>query len=50
MPHATSTVTIDRPVDEVFGYLADGTNNPRWRSGVLPAVHVAHLRIVEGEE
>jgi uncharacterized protein YndB with AHSA1/START domain len=35
MPHATNTVTIDRPVDDVFGYLADGTNNPQWRSGVL---------------
>lgn len=35
MPHATNTVTVDRPIGEVFGYLADGTNNPRWRAGVL---------------
>lgn len=35
MPHAENTVTVDRPVGDVFAYLADGTNNPRWRSGVL---------------
>jgi uncharacterized membrane protein len=35
MPHAANTVTVERPIDDVFGYLADGTNNPRWRSGVL---------------
>jgi len=28
-------VTIDRPIADVFAYLADGTNNPRWRRGVL---------------
>jgi uncharacterized membrane protein len=35
MPHAENTVTVDRPIGDVFAYLADGTNNPRWRSGVL---------------
>jgi uncharacterized membrane protein len=35
MPHAENTVTVERPIDDVFAYLADGTNNPRWRSGVL---------------
>jgi|SRR5579859_2312425 len=35
MPHAENTVTIDRPIEDVFAYLADGTNNPRWRSGVV---------------
>jgi uncharacterized protein YndB with AHSA1/START domain len=35
MTHAQHTVTIDRPIGDVFAYLADGTNNPRWRSGVL---------------
>jgi len=35
MAHAQHTVTIDRPIADVFAYLADGTNNPRWRSGVL---------------
>src|SRR5262245_14039845 len=35
MPNAENSITIDRPIDEVFAYLADGTNNPRWRRGVL---------------
>ena len=35
MPHAENTVTVDRPIGDVFAYLADGANNPRWRSGVL---------------
>lgn len=35
MPHAENTVTVDRPIGDVFAFLADGTNNPRWRAGVL---------------
>src|SRR5437879_1148319 len=35
MAHAENTVTVDRPAGEVFAFLADGRNNPRWRSGVL---------------
>jgi uncharacterized protein YndB with AHSA1/START domain len=35
MPHAEHTVTINRPAHEVFDYLADGTHNRDWRSGVL---------------
>jgi hypothetical protein len=35
MPHAEHTVTILRPAEDVFGYLADGTHNPEWRSGVI---------------
>src|SRR6266702_768824 len=35
MPHAEHTVTINRPAQEVFDYLADGTHNRDWRSGVL---------------
>jgi uncharacterized protein YndB with AHSA1/START domain len=35
MPHAENTVIIERPVEDVFAYLADGTNNPHWRSGVV---------------
>jgi uncharacterized protein YndB with AHSA1/START domain len=35
MPHAEHSVTIDRPAMEVFEYLADGTNNSQWRSGVV---------------
>jgi Polyketide cyclase / dehydrase and lipid transport len=34
MPHAENTVTVDRPIGDVFAYLADGANNLRWRSGI----------------
>ena len=35
MPAATRSITIRRPVDAVFAFVADGTNGPKWRSGVL---------------
>jgi uncharacterized protein YndB with AHSA1/START domain len=35
MPHAEHTITINRPARDVFDYLADGTHNRDWRSGVL---------------
>jgi uncharacterized membrane protein len=35
MPHAEHTVTVHRPATEIFDYLADGTNNRAWRTGVL---------------
>jgi uncharacterized protein YndB with AHSA1/START domain len=35
MPQAERSVTIARPVDAVFAYLADGEKCPQWRSGVL---------------
>jgi uncharacterized membrane protein len=35
MPSAQHQVSIGRPVGEVFAYVADGLNGPRWRSGVL---------------
>jgi uncharacterized protein YndB with AHSA1/START domain len=35
MLHAEHTVTIGRSAQDVFGYLADGTHNRDWRSGVL---------------
>jgi uncharacterized protein YndB with AHSA1/START domain len=35
MPNAEHTVTIDRPANDVFDYLADGTHNREWRAGVL---------------
>ena len=28
-------VTIDRPADEIFAFLADGSNNPRWQPPVV---------------
>jgi uncharacterized membrane protein len=41
MASATRSVTIRRPVDEVFAFVADGANAPRWRSGVLDVEHVS---------
>ena len=39
MPAATRTLTIQRAPADVFAFLADGTNAPRWRSGVLDVAH-----------
>jgi uncharacterized membrane protein len=41
MPSAQRAVTIHRPVDEVFAFVADGANAPKWRSGVLDVEHVS---------
>jgi hypothetical protein len=35
MPEATNSIEIHRSTAEVFAFLADGANDPRWRSGVL---------------
>ncbi|HLI57659.1 MAG TPA: SRPBCC family protein [Actinomycetota bacterium] len=35
MAHAERSVTIAAPIETVFAFFADGTNNPKWRSGVL---------------
>lgn len=35
MPSAKRSITIRRPVEDVFTYVADGLNAPKWRSGVL---------------
>ena len=34
---AMATITIDRPVDEVFGFVTDVEKMPRWVSGVRSA-------------
>jgi uncharacterized membrane protein len=41
MPEARHQVMIRRPASEVFGFLADGLNGPKWRSGILDIVHVS---------
>lgn len=35
MIEVTSEVLVDRPVDVVFDYLADPTNNPAWQDGMV---------------
>lgn len=41
MPQAQHTVTIGRPADAVFAFVADGETGPRWRSGILDITHVS---------
>ena len=41
MPQAQRTVTINRPVDAVFAYVADGEKCPQWRPGVLDIKRVS---------
>jgi uncharacterized protein YndB with AHSA1/START domain len=43
MPSAEREVTIERPVEEVFAFLANPENDPQWRRGVLD------IRRVSGE-
>jgi uncharacterized protein YndB with AHSA1/START domain len=35
MTQARHDVRINRPIQEVFDFLADGTNNPRWQPPVI---------------
>lgn len=35
MPRAENMVVIGAPIGEVFAFIADGTNNPQWRPGVM---------------
>jgi uncharacterized membrane protein len=34
MAHAENETTIQRPAAVVYAFLADGLNNPKWRTGV----------------
>ena len=34
MAHAESSIEIDRPAADVYLFLADGLNNPKWRPAV----------------
>lgn len=40
MVRSESSVTVEHSAEEVFAFLADGTNNPEWRSGVFEIRHV----------
>ena len=40
MAHASETVTVERPIAEVFAFLADGMNEPSWRPRVTNVGHV----------
>lgn len=30
----SASQTIDRPADEVFAFVSDAANNPRWQQGM----------------
>ena len=47
MPSATRTITINRPMAEVFAFVANGANATRWRSGVLDTAHVSGTGVGE---
>jgi carbon monoxide dehydrogenase subunit G len=34
VPNAQNSVTINKPMGEVFAFLADGENEKQWRPGV----------------
>lgn len=35
MARGEATIHIDRPPEEVFGFVADAANNPKWRKNVV---------------
>jgi hypothetical protein len=35
IPKATNTISINRPIEDVFEFLSDAENDVKWRSGVL---------------
>jgi carbon monoxide dehydrogenase subunit G len=35
MPDASRSITIDRPIGDVFAFLANAENDKQWRSGVI---------------
>ena len=41
MASARHQVTIQRPAGEVFAFIADGLNGPKWRSGIVDITHVS---------
>ncbi len=41
MAHAENAITIDRPVNDVFDLILDGTKNPLWRPGVLDVENIS---------
>ncbi len=40
MVRSESTVDVPRSAEDVFAFLADGTNNSKWRSGVEEIRHI----------
>jgi uncharacterized membrane protein len=41
MPAASNSITIERPAADVFAFVADGLNGPKWRPGILDIGHAS---------
>lgn len=42
MPYEEAKVTVSRSIEEVFDFLADGVNAPRWMSWVIESTPVGY--------
>jgi len=40
MAHAAQSVSVDRPITDVFAFLADATNEASWRPEVISINHI----------
>jgi uncharacterized protein YndB with AHSA1/START domain len=47
MPEATRTITINKPITDVFAFISDGANATKWRSGVLDVAHTSGMGVGE---
>jgi len=41
VPAADRSVTVARPIEEVFAFIADGEQGPKWRTGILDIKRVS---------
>lgn len=41
MQRESASVAVDRPIQEVFDFLAEGRNNPTWRPDVILVARIA---------
>lgn len=48
MAHAQAAINVFRPAQEVFNFLADGTNNPKWHPGILNVQKITNGEIGVG--
>lgn len=47
MPSAQRSIVINRPVDEVWAFVTDGSTAPKWRPGVLDVSKVSGAGVGE---
>jgi uncharacterized protein YndB with AHSA1/START domain len=48
MADRSDSITIDRPVDEVWAYVTDVTNDPAWHTDILEATKMSEGPICTG--